>query len=133
MTEYQPGLEGVPATKSSISYLDGKKGVLTYRGYRIIDLAENSTYEETAYLLLDGQLPTPDQLDRFDRQLREHRRVKYNIRDIMKTMPKTGHPMEMLQTAVASLGMFYPNDVPVQIRSPGDESDQYVHGQSIIR
>ena len=52
MTEYQPGLEGVPATKSSISYLDGKKGILTYRGYRIIDLAENSTYEETAYLLL---------------------------------------------------------------------------------
>ncbi|MBW2209373.1 MAG: citrate synthase, partial [Deltaproteobacteria bacterium] len=84
MTEYQPGLEGVPATKSSISYLDGKKGILTYRGYRIVDLAEHSTYEETAYLLLDGQLPTPEQLERFDRQLRQHRRVKYNIRDIMK-------------------------------------------------
>ena len=131
MTEYQPGLEGVPATKSSISYLDGKKGVLTYRGYRIVDLAEHSTYEETAYLLLDGQLPTPEQLERFDRQLRQHRRVKYNIRDIMKASPVTGHPMEMLQTAVASLGMFYPNDVPVQVRIPGDESDQYVHGQSI--
>jgi citrate synthase len=131
VTEYQPGLEGVPATKSSISYLDGKKGILTYRGYRIVDLAEHSTYEETAYLLLDGQLPTPGQLERFDRQLREHRRVKYNIRDIMKASPVTGHPMEMLQTAVASLGMFYPNDVPVQIRSPGDESEQYVHGQSI--
>jgi citrate synthase len=78
-----------------------------------------------------GRLPTPDQLDRFDRQLRQHRRVKYNIRDIMKASPVTGHPMEMLQTAVASLGMFYPNDVPVQIRIPGDESDQYVHGQSI--
>ena len=131
MTEFQPGLEGIPATKSKISFLDGKQGILTYRGYRIVDLAENSTFEETAYLLLDGSLPTADQLARFDNQLREHRRVKYNIRDIMKTMPKTGHPMEMLQTAVASLGMFYPNDVPVQIRSPGDESDQYVHGQSI--
>ena len=131
MSEYRPGLEGIPATKSDISYLDGKQGILTYRGYRIVDLAENSTFEETAYLLLDGELPAAHQLAEFDAQLREHRRVKYNIRDIMKTMPKTGHPMEMLQTAVASLGMFYPNDVPVQIRSPGDESDKYVHGQSI--
>ena len=131
MTDYQPGLEGVPATKSNISFLDGKQGILTYRGYRIVDLAENSTYEETAYLLLDGELPAAAQLDRFDTQLREHRRVKYNIRDIMKSLPVTGHPMEMLQTAVASLGMFYPNNVPVQIRSPGDESEQYVHGQSI--
>lgn len=131
MTDFNPGLEGVPATRSKISYLDGKQGVLTYRGYRIVDLAENSTFEETAYLLIDGELPTAGQLARFDGQLREHRRVKYNIRDIMKRLPATGHPMEMLQTAVASLGMFYPNDVPVQIRSPGDESEQYVHGQSI--
>ena len=131
MSEYQPGLEGIPATKSDISYLDGKQGILTYRGYRIVDLAENSTFEETAYLLLDGELPSASQLAVFDVQLREHRRVKYNIRDIMKTLPVTGHPMEMLQTAVASLGMFYPNDVPVQVRIPGDESDKYVHGQSI--
>ncbi|HYQ71897.1 MAG TPA: citrate synthase [Gammaproteobacteria bacterium] len=131
MIEYQPGLEGVPATRSRISYLDGKKGILTYRGYRIVDLARHSTYEETAYLLIDGELPTAEQLERFDSQLREHRRVKYNIHDIMKSLPVTGHPMEMLQTAVASLGMFYPNDVPVQIRSPGDESEQYIHGQSI--
>lgn len=129
--EYTPGLEGIPATKSDISYLDGIKGVLTYRGYRIVDLAEHSTFEETAYLLLDGELPTDSQLAVFDSQLREHRRVKYNIRDIMKALPVTGHPMEMLQTAVSSLGMFYPNNVPVQIRSPGDESEQYVHGQSI--
>jgi citrate synthase len=131
MTDYQPGLEGIPATKSDISYLDGQKGILTYRGYRIVDLARNSTYEETAYLLLDGELPSATQLERFVNQLREHRRVKYNIHDIMKSLPVTGHPMEMLQTAVASLGMFYPANVPIQIRSPDDESEQYVHGQSI--
>jgi citrate synthase len=131
VTDFSPGLEGVPATRSEISYLDGKQGILTYRGYRIVDLAENSTFEETAYLLIDGNLPSREQLARFDDQLREHRRVKYNIRDIMKRLPQTGHPMEMLQTAVASLGMFYPNNVPVQIRSPGDESEKYVHGQSI--
>lgn len=131
MTGYRPGLEGVPATKSAISYLDGKQGILTYRGYRIVDLAEHSSFEETAYLLLDGELPDTAQLREFDTQLREHRPVKYNVRDIMKALPVTGHPMEMLQTAVSSLGMFYPNNVPVQIRSPGDESDVYVHGQSI--
>lgn len=131
MTGYRPGLEGVPATKSAISYLDGKQGILTYRGYRIVDLAEHSSFEETAYLLLDGELPDAAQLREFDTQLREHRPVKYNVRDIMKALPVTGHPMEMLQTAVSSLGMFYPNNVPVQIRSPGDESDVYVHGQSI--
>ncbi|HDK03807.1 MAG TPA: citrate synthase, partial [Gammaproteobacteria bacterium] len=54
MSEYLPGLEGVPATKSNISFLDGKKGILTYRGYRIEELAEHSSFEETALLLLDG-------------------------------------------------------------------------------
>ena len=131
MSDYQPGLEGIPATKSKVSYLDGQLGVLTYRGYRIVDLAENSTFEETAYLLLDGELPTSAQLVQFDTQLRVHRRVKYNIHDIMKALPVTGHPMKALQTAVASLGMFYNDDVPVQVRGPGDESDRYVHGQSI--
>lgn len=131
MSDYQPGLEGVPATKSGISYLDGKQGILTYRGYRLVDLAENSSFEETAYLLLDGELPTVEELAEFDALLRAHRVVKYNVRDIMKLLPVTGHPMEMLQTAVASLGMFYPNNVPVQIRTPGDESERYVHGQSL--
>ena len=131
MSDYQPGLEGIPATKSKISFLDGQQGVLTYRGYRIVDLAEHSTFEETAYLLLDGELPSTTQLERFDSHLRAHRTVKYNIHDIMKSLPVTGHPMEMLQTAVASLGMFYSKDLPVQVRSPGDESDCYVYGQSI--
>jgi len=131
VADFQPGLEGVPATKSSISFLDGRQGILTYRGYRIVDLARNSSFEETAYLLLDGELPNAEQLSRFDGQLREHRTVKYNVRDIMKCLPVTGHPMEMLQTAVASLGMFYPKTVPAQIRSPGDESERYVHGQSV--
>ncbi|HQU16605.1 MAG: citrate synthase [Chromatiales bacterium 21-64-14] len=110
MSEYLPGLEGVPATQSNISFLDGKKGILTYRGYRIEDLAEHSSFEESALLLLDGRLPTAHELARFDEDLRQNRRVKYNIREIMKYLPPTGHPMEMLQTAVASLGMFYPGD-----------------------
>jgi len=108
MSEYLPGLAGVPATQSNISDIDGKKGILAYRGYAIEELAEHSSFEETTLLLLDGELPTAEALESFDRQLCENRRVKYNVRELMKRLPSTGHPMEMLQTAVASLGMFYP-------------------------
>jgi len=110
MSDYLPGLEGVPATRSNISVIDGEKGILAYRGYPIEQLAEHSTFEETTMLLLDGRLPTAAELAEFDRQLRRNRRVKYNIREIMKNLPATGHPMEMLQTSIASLGMFYPGN-----------------------
>ncbi len=130
MSEYLPGLEGVPATKSNISYLDGKKGILTYRGYRIVDLAEHSSFEETSLLLLDGDLPRQDQLQEFDRQLRNNRVVKYNIREIMKCLPATGHPMEMLQTSVASLGMFYAGDECLT-GSDRCEDLHYIHNMSI--
>ena len=110
MSDYLPGLEGVPATRSNISYIDGEKGILAYRGYPVEQLAEYSSFEETTLLLLDGKLPTAAELSDFDDHLRSNRRVKYNIREIMKKLPATGHPMEMLQTAVASLGMFYPGN-----------------------
>ena len=105
---YAPGLEGVPVTHSGISHIDGSAGLLEYRGYAIEVLAEHSSYEETALLLLDGELPQATALASFDAGLRAHRRVKYNIRELMKYMPVTGHPMDMLHCAVASLGMFYP-------------------------
>jgi len=110
MSEYLPGLAGVPATKSNISDIDGEKGILAYRGYPIEQLAENSTFEETCMLLLDGRLPTRAQLQDFEQRLSNNRRTQFHIRDLMKTFPSTGHPMEMLQTAVASLGMFYPGN-----------------------
>jgi len=110
MSEYLPGLAGVPATKSNISYLDGDVGLLAYRGYRIEELAAKSTFEETTLLLLKGELPSQAELNEYERLSRGNRVVKYNVREIMKYMPVTGHPMEMLQTSVASLGMFYPDD-----------------------
>ena len=130
MSEYLPGLEGVPATRSNISDLDGSKGLLTYRGYRIVDLARHSTFEETTLLLLDGRLPTRDELAAFDADLRRNRIVKYNIREIMKYLPATGHPMEMLQTAVASLGMFYAGDECLT-GSAVCEDLNYVHNMSV--
>ncbi len=130
MNEYLPGLEGVPATKSNISDIDGERGILSYRGYPIEQLAEHSTFEETTLLLLDGELPTVDQLAVFDEQLRRNRRVKYNIRTLMKALPPTGHPMEMLQTAVASLGMFYPGS---ECLTGGDRCTEldYVHSMTV--
>ena len=130
MNEYLPGLAGVPATKSNISSIDGEKGILAYRGYSIQELAENSTFEETSSLLLCGELPSKAELEEFDHQLRGERKLKYNVREIMKYLPATGHPMEMLQTAIASMGMFYKRS-EVLTEGLGPEEEYYVHTMSV--
>ncbi len=110
MSDFLPGLEGVAATKSAISFIDGDKGLLSYRGYTLQTLAANSSFEETTLLLLQGELPTATELSDFTSQLRSQYRIKYHIREMMHHFPATGHPMDMLQTAVSSLGMFYPGN-----------------------
>lgn len=105
--EYRPGLENIPAAQSSISYVDGKKGILEYRGIPIEELAANSTFLETTYLLIWGQLPTLEELTAFEDEIRLHRRLKYQVRDMMKCFPETCHPMDALQTSAAALGLFY--------------------------
>jgi citrate synthase len=105
--EYSPGLSGVPAAKSKISYLDGEKGILEYRGISIEQLADQSNFIETAYLLLFGHLPDKKELETFDADVRAHRRIKFRITDLMKCLPESGHPMYALQATVAALGMFY--------------------------
>src|SRR5207249_11772991 len=72
-------------------------------------LARESCYEETAWLLLRGELPSQRELVEFDDQLRHHRRIKYKLRDLIKCLPETGHPMDALQASVAAMGMFYPS------------------------
>lgn len=106
--EIRPGLEDVPVAKSAISFIDGKNARLEYRGIAVETLALESSFEEVAWLLLKGDLPTQRQLADFDSQLRQHRRLKYKLRDLIKTLPETGHPMDALQAGVAALGMFYP-------------------------
>lgn len=105
--EYRPGLEGIPATQSSISFVDGKQGILEYRGIRIEELAKASTFLETSFLLIWGSLPTQDELADFEHEIRYHRRLKYRIRDMMKCFPESGHPMDALQASAAALGLFY--------------------------
>jgi citrate synthase len=130
MSEYLPGLAGVPATKSNISDINGEKGVLYYRGYPIEQLAKFSSFEETTLLLLDGELPTQAELDDFDAQLRENRRVKYHIEELMKNLPSSGHPMDMLQTAVASLSMFYPGNECLTGKEVCEDLN-YVHNMTV--
>ncbi|MFM2060906.1 MAG: hypothetical protein RLZZ507_576 [Cyanobacteriota bacterium] len=105
--EYKPGLEGIPAAQSSISHVDGQKGILEYRGIRIEELAEKSTFLETAYLLIWGELPSKEELAAFESEVNTHRRIKYRIRDMMKCFPESGHPMDALQASAAALGLFY--------------------------
>jgi len=106
--ELRPGLADVPVAESAISFIDGKRARLEYRGIAVETLARESCFEETAWLLLKGDLPTRQELADFDQQLRQHRRIKYKLKDLIKTLPETGHPMDALQAGVAALGMFYP-------------------------
>ena len=105
--ELRPGLDGVPATQSAICDIDGEKGLLTYRGYPMEDLAANSSFLETAFLLIWGDLPSRQQLSAFEKEVQMHRRVSFRVRDMMKCFPASGHPMDALQSSAASLGLFY--------------------------
>lgn len=120
VSEFRPGLEGVPATLSSISFVDGQRGVLEYRGISIEQLAQRSSFLETAYLLIWGHLPTQQELTEFEHEIRYHRRIKFRIRDMMKCFPDSGHPMDALQASAAALGLFYSRralDDPEYIRA----------------
>ncbi|BAZ25018.1 methylcitrate synthase [Kalymmatonema gypsitolerans NIES-4073] len=117
--EFKPGLDGIPAAQSSISNVDGQKGILEYRGIQIEELASKSTFLETAYLLIWGELPTAEELAAFEYEVCEHRRIKYRISDMMKCFPESGHPMDALQASAAALGLFYSRrdlDNPIYIR-----------------
>ena len=106
--DFMPGLAGVPAATSSISDVDGQRGILEYRGIRVETLCADSSYLETAYLLLFGHLPSAAEFQQWTRDVTRHRRIKFSIIDLLKCLPESGHPMDALQAAVAALGMFYP-------------------------
>lgn len=99
------GLRGVTVADSAISFIDGEKGILIYRGYRIEDLAERSSYLETVYLLLFGVLPNEAQLQEFSDRVRARRALPAFVLDSMRLYPKTAQPMDVLQATVPLLGM----------------------------
>jgi citrate synthase len=106
-TTLVPGLAGIPAAESAVSYIDGQVGILEYRGHRIETLAEHSNFEETCWLLLYGSLPSKSELDGFRARLREHRDLPERLINVIRALPGVGHPMDALQASLAALGMFH--------------------------
>lgn len=103
------GLEGAITNETAIGYVDGEAGRLVYRGYDIEDLAEHSTFEETTYLLLYGDLPTRDQLEAFDRQLKQARAVPPEVLEVLTRLGRDAHPMTLLQAGISATASFDPD------------------------
>jgi len=108
LMSYDPAYMNTASCKSRITYIDGDKGELFYRGYPIEQLAENSTYLETAYLLYRGELPTYEQLERWTTGVRMHTMVHENVKKFMDGYHHDAHPMGIFVGTVASLDTFYP-------------------------
>jgi citrate synthase len=101
------GFVNTAACSSAITYIDGDAGILRYRGYPIEQLAEHSTFLETTYLLIYGELPTAEQLQEFDNRLRRHTLLVEDMKNFFDGFPRDAHPMSVLSSAVSALGTFY--------------------------
>jgi citrate synthase len=100
------GLQDVVANESSICFIDGARGILSYRGVDIHELARKSTFEETTYLLWNGKLPSASELKQFSQQLAAARTLPPQVIDFLRTLPKTASPMEVLRTTVSLLSSY---------------------------
>jgi len=125
MTDYHPGLDGVIATESSISDIDGKKGILSYRGYSIEELAQKSTFEETAYLVLTGELPSSTELQDFTKQINKRRDLPSDLINLLQTLPKNTKSIDVLQLSISSLGSFYPIEFDAEKLNQGKYTKDY--------
>ena len=105
------GFKNTGSTTSSITFLDGEEGILRYRGYKIEDLAEKSSFMEVAYLLIYGELPTQEQFDDFRKQITYHTLVHEDIKKILDGFPSNAHPMGVLSSLICSLSAFYPDSL----------------------
>ena len=107
LVTYDVGFVNTASCKSAITYIDGDEGVLRYRGYPIAELAEKSTFVEVSYLLIYGELPTPEELTRFEDSIRRHTMLHEDLRAFFNGFPRDAHPMPVLSSAVSALGTFY--------------------------
>ena len=105
-----PAFMNTASTKSAITFLDGEKGVLRYRGYPIEQIAERSRFVETSYLLIYGELPTQAELDRFSKNLTRHSLIHEDMKHFFDGFPSTAHPMAVLSSMVCSLSTYYPEE-----------------------
>ena len=133
MTEYHPGLDGVIATESSISDIDGEKGILSYRGYSIEELAEKSTFEETAFLLLTGELPTKTELENFKSDIVDSMDLPTELIDLLRAYPKKSDSMFVLQSVIAVLGSYYSVDFDAEkLKTNYYTKDYYLKVSAIL-
>jgi citrate synthase len=109
LMSYDPAFTNTASTRSAITYIDGDRGILEYRGYPIEQLAEKSTYLEVAYLLVHGELPTQAELDEWAHQITIHTFVHENVKEFMGGFRHDAHPMGMLLGSVGALSTFYPD------------------------
>src|SRR5262245_35672356 len=117
-----PGYGNTGSCRSAITFIDGEKGILRYRGYPIEELAEASNFLEVAWLLMEGELPSRSQLETFTDEVKHHTMLHESFGRFFEAMPKDAHPMPVCAAAVAALATFY--------QEP--ESDRKVH-ETIIR
>ena len=108
IVSYDPGFMNTASCQSKITYIDGDRGILRYRGYPIEQLAEKSSYLETAYLILHGELPNPSQLEDWTRNITFHSIIHENIKKVIDSFHHEAHPMGVLVSTVAALSTFYP-------------------------
>ena len=109
LLSYDPAFMNTASCRSSITFIDGDRGILEYRGYPIEQLAQRSTFLETAYLLVYGELPTRQELDEWIWEITHHTWVHENLKKFLDGFHHDAHPMAMLVSAVAALSTFYPN------------------------
>jgi citrate synthase len=109
LVTYDPAYQNTAACKSAITYIDGDKGVLLYRGYPIEQLAEGSNYLETAYLILFGELPTASQMESWNKEITLHTMLHENVKQFMEGFQYNAHPMGVFLSTVGALSTFYPD------------------------
>ena len=115
------GFGNTAATRSAITFINGEEGILRYRGIPIEQLAENSTFVETSYLLIHGELPNKEQLAKYSRLLTRHSLLHEDMRHFFDGFPSTGHPMAILSSMVCSLSAYYPDCL-----QPMDHPDEHI-------
>ena len=114
LTTYDPAFQNTAACRSAITYIDGDKGILLYRGYPIEQLAEQSTYLETAYLILFGELPTAVELETWTKEITRHTMLHENIKKLMEGFQYDAHPMGAFLAIVGALSTIYPDAKRIQ-------------------
>lgn len=113
LTTLDNGFVNTASTKSAITFIDGDKGILRYRGYPIEELAQHSTYLEVAWLLIYGELPSASELAEFDEKIRRHTLLHEDLRRFFTALPHTAHPMTVLSSAVSALATYYEDSLSV--------------------